>query len=567
MKTVACISLLFTLMIFTVNGQTEESSAPSFPMQLQSGKDRPDLPDYLPPPFGPDFTLPSPPARSDKLPGKTSFILRGVVFKGNTVFSDEELGRVAFPFLERSVTLEDLEELRYRLTRFYVDKGYVNSGAIIKPDQQVDDGEVTYLIQEGRLDDVEVTGNGRLRPSYIRKRIWPDPEQPFNTKVLQERFQLLLQDPLIEQMDGRIRPGISPGEAFLDLHVDRARPYALRFIGDNHRPPSTGAERGTLAGILWNPTGFGDKLDASFSLSEGADEIAAGYTIPLSAYGTRLSLGYSRSKNSVIEEPLASVDIESETETAELKLDHPVLHRLGRSLELGGSLAIRKSNTFLLGESFSFTPGAEAGESRVTALRLTQSFVDRTSTTALALRSTFSLGIDLFGPTIHGNRLPDSKFLTWLGQVQYAQRLRKSWGQLIFRGDLQISEDRLLSTERFAVGGANTVRGYRENELVRDNGYSLSVEWRYPLWPQADEDETKWTLQLAPFMDFGSAWNKGEPAHDDKLHSIGLGLLWSFGDRLAAELYVAHDLEPAAEKQDYDFQDDGIHFRLTIDLL
>ncbi|MBN1931455.1 MAG: ShlB/FhaC/HecB family hemolysin secretion/activation protein [Desulfobacterales bacterium] len=493
--------------------------------------------------------------------------MKSVVFEGNIVFSDEELGRVAFPFLKHSVTLEALEELRYRLTRHYVDKGYVNSGAIIKPDQQVDDGEVIYLIQEGRLDDVEVTGNRRLRPTYIRKRIWPDPEQPFNIKVLQERFQLLLQDPLIEQMDGRIRPGMSPGEAFLDLHVDRSRPYALRFIGDNHRPPSIGAERGVLAGILWNLTGFGDKLDASFSLSEGGDEIAARYTIPLSGEGTRLSLGYSRSNNSVIEEPLASADIESETETVELTLDHPVLHRLGRILEIGGTLEIQKSNTFLLGDPFSFTSGAEAGESRVTALRLIQSFVDRTSTTALALRSTFSLGVDLFGPTIHGNRLPDGKFLTWLGQVQYAQRLRKSWGQLIFRGDLQISEDRLLSMERFALGGANTVRGYRENELVRDNGYNLSVEWRYPLWPRTDADETKWTVHLAPFMDFGSAWNKGESAHDDKLHSIGLGLLWSYGDRLEAELYVAHALEPASEKQDYDFQNDGIHFRFTIDLL
>jgi len=523
--------------------------------------------DYIVPKPGQDFNLPELPTMTVEGPDKTTFSLKGVVFKGNTIFSDETLKTIAEPFISHPLTLSDLEELRYRLTRHYVDNGYVNSGAVLKPDQQVDDGVATYLIQEGRLKDVAVSGNGRLRPNYIRKRIWPDPDQPFNTEALQERFQMLLQDPLIDRMDGRIRPGHTPGEAFLDLDVTRAKPYALSLTGDNHRPPSTGAERVTAAGTLWNLTGFGDRLDAFFGISEGADEASVGYAIPLTAKDTRLSLYYGWSENAVIEEPLASVDIESESQTGELKLEHPLLNSLRRRLDLSLTLSIRKSETYLLGEPFSFTHGAEDGESRVTALRFIQSFVDRTPSTALALRSTLSLGVDLFGPTIHGKGRQDSQFLTWLGQVQYAHRLGDRWGQAIFRGDLQISDDELLSLERFAVGGAGTVRGYRENELVRDNGYSLSVEWRYPVWPWRAQESSKSIFQIAPFMDFGSAWNKGETAHDDRLHSIGVGLLYTYSDWIDAELYLAHDLEKAEEKTDHDLQDDGVHFRVTINLL
>lgn len=567
MKPIVPPTLLFPLLLVAAQAQADGLVTPPTPTQPKPANERPGLPDYLPPDPNRSFTLPPAPRQPDTTPGGASFLLKGVIFKGNKVFSNEDLQTVAAPFLGKEVTLPDLEELRHRITLLYVDHGYVNSGAIIEPNQTVDDGTITFLIQEGRLDQVTVSGNGRLRPGYVRKRIWPDPNQPFNTNALQERFQMLLQDPLIDRMDGRIRPGLDPGEAFLELDIARAKPYALSLIGDNHRPPSTGAERLTAAGTLWNLTGFGDKLDASFGMSEGADEVSAAYSIPLTAQDARLSILCGWSENAVIEEPLSSVDIESESETAELKYEHPILNSLRRRLALGLALSIRKSETFLLGERFSFTPGAEEGESRVTALRFIQSFVDRTPSTALALRSTFSLGIDLFGPTIHGRGRPDSQFLTWLGQVQYAHRLGERWGQIIFRGDVQISDDALLSLERFAVGGAGTVRGYRENDLVRDNGYSLSVEWRYPLWPLGGEGETKNSLQLAPFMDFGSAWNKGEAAHEDRLHSIGAGLLYTYGDWIDAELYLAHDLEKTERKEDHDLQDDGIHFRVTFNVL
>ena len=48
------------------------------------------------------------------------------------------------------------------------------------------------------------------------------------------------------------------------------------------------------------------------------------------------------------------------------------------------------------------------------------------------------------------------------------------------------------------------VRGYLENQVVRDNAVLASVETRIPLvrnTPWAD------SVQLAPFFDYGNAWN------------------------------------------------------------
>lgn len=530
-------------------------------------KERPAPPEYLQKKPGSGFTLPPAPETPGTYPSGAAFELADVVFEGNTVFTDETLRSVAAPFIGEKVTLADLEALRYRLTRTYIDHGYVNSGALLKPGQSVDDGIVTFTIVEGQLKHGNLTGNGRLRPDYIRKRLWPEPQGTFNTNLLQQRFQMLLADPLIEKMDGRIRPGEKPGEAVLDLDVTRARPYALSITADNHSPPSTGAETLTVAGAIRNLTGYGDALNASVGISEGANSLNAGYSVFLNARNTKLSLFYSYSENAVIEEPLADIDIESDLQNAEIELTHPIYRSLNRSIHLGIALAVRESKTYLLDRPFSFSPGADEGESRITLLRLVQSFLDRTYKRALAIRSTVNFGVDLFGPTIHSGNLPDSQYVSWLGQVQYARRIGQTAGELILRGDVQIAEDHLLPLERFAVGGANTVRGYRENEMVRDNGYIVSVEWRYPIWrgnPAKGLEEN--LLQIAPFMDFGTAWNKGEDANDDYLHSVGVGLIWTPTDRIHADFYIAHDIEAAVDKEEYDLQDDGIHFSVTATL-
>ncbi|MCP4693178.1 MAG: ShlB/FhaC/HecB family hemolysin secretion/activation protein [Desulfobacterales bacterium] len=484
----------------------------------------------------------------------------GVVFEGATVFSEDEMRALAEPFIGRMVNVANLEELRHRLTRLYVDNGFLNSGALIKPDQRVDEGVVVFIIIEGRLDEIDVSGVGRLRSEYVTGRLWPDRNQPFNITLLQERFLMLLQDPLIRRMDGRILPGATPGKAALALDVTRERPYGLRLTADNHRPPGSGAEGCVLTGWLHNLTGFGDLLDVSYGISEGVDEFDVAHSVFLFSSNTRFSLHYNYNENSVIEESMKSLDIESESESLDITLMRPIFRTPGLDVELGASLSIRESRTFLLGIPFSFSPGVTDGESRVSVLRLVQSYVDRTPRRALALRSTFNLGLDLFNATMHANGRPDGEYVSWLGQFQYAHRLGKHFGSLILRGDAQLASDELLPLEQFALGGATTVRGYRENELVRDNGFDVSVEWRYPLWDDLSREDSGKQLQLACFMDYGAAWNKGEEARDHRLHSAGLGLLWE-SKWLKAAVYWAHDIEKVAPKADYDLQDDGVHFQ------
>lgn len=497
-------------------------------------------------------------------PGGLRFRLQGLVFSGNTVFTDAELEATAASFLQQAVSLADLEEIRFRLTRKYIDAGYISSGALL-PDQHIADGVVRYRIVEGRLSSIRIEGNGRLRPAYIEDRLRRDADEVLSTGVLQERFRMLLADPLIERLNGALHPGAAPGEAILDLRVTRAKPYRLTAFVDNQRPPSTGAEEVGVRGTLFDLTGFGDSFSFEADKSEGANDLYAGFTLPLTARDTRFLMFYQDDHASVIEESLQIADIKSKFRDFSLGVTHPVVNRLERRLSLGAVLALRRSRTYLLGEPTAFAAGVEDdGTARTTILRLGQEYVQRRPERVLAVRSTLNVGLDAFGATIHDD-LPDSDFLTWTGQLQLAHRFAPADSQLLLRGVVQLASNTLLPQERIAIGGWETVRGYRENELVRDNGYAVSVEYRHPIVGGISEEGRRFGLQLAVFSDLGGGWNKGGEGDRDTLASVGVGVLWSHGP-VGAILYLAHALTSRPDFPDHDLQDEGIQFQVTADV-
>ena len=67
--------------------------------------------------------------------------------------------------------------------------------------------------------------------------------------------------------------------------------------------------------------------------------------------------------------------------------------------------------------------------------------------------------------------------------------------------------------EKCALGGLETVRGYPENTLVRDECFVASLEFRVPVYqlPLAgiSRGPNEGQVQLAAFADYGYAKNKG----------------------------------------------------------
>lgn len=525
-------------------------------------RDRPALPEFD---QQEDVPLALPAVESLDLPPSglataPSLFLKRVLVTDATALSSEAVGQVTQPYLDRNVSAEELQALRTRLSQLYVEQGYITSGVLL-PDQSVRDGTVRYQAVEGRLAEVTVNTDGRLRPQYVASRLHNGgADQPLNVADLRDQLRDLHADPLIQRLDSRLLPTGQRGSARLEIDVVEARPYSLDLKLSNSRAPSVGSEWLEAEFVHRNLLGFGDRAFVRYGTSDGLDDYQLSYAIPVAATGLTAGFSYANSDAQVVEEPFDRIDIRSESEEWAVDVVYPWRRGPNRSLTFIASLENRESQTSLLGIPFSFSPGVRNGASEVAVARLTADWTDRRLNQVFALRGRISLGIDALDATINPGDVPDSEFVTVLAQAQWARRFGENDNQLILRADLQKSFDGLLPLEKFAIGGVNSVRGYRQNLMVRDNGWVASAEVRIPAFHDANGNSNfQWTV----FADLGRGWNEQFDTPDPKsVSSVGAGILWDPLPGLHTELYLAHGLEDV-RFADEDLQDDGIHLQVT----
>jgi len=520
----------------------------------------------LPPP-------PAPPKQANKLPSQIRILVRGFRFEGNQAFSDAELAKVTEPFIYRELSSEDIEQARRAVSLHYVNHGYINSGAVI-PDQSPETGIILIRIVEGKLSKTELHGNKWLGDGYINGHVRRWATQPLNLNKLQDGLQLLRQNPNVQQINAELKPGTAPGESTLDLRVQDQQPFRLGLQVDNQRPPSVGAYELWLLASDLNLTGHSDPLDFKYGIANagqngaefsGVDNLEASYTLPLTRFDTTFGFHFSRLNTSIVEDPFIDLNIESLTTTCGGVLRQPIYQTANQEVALSIGFDWRKNKTRLLGEPFDVSPGAEDGEMSVSVLRLSQEWIERGQNHVLALRSTFNIGLDVFGAadnSVTGD--PNGKFFSWLGQGQYVKRLFNTQNEFVMRVSGQWTSERLLALEQFSVGGMETARGYLENQLVRDRGVVASAEVRVPV---LFNKQGAGIVKVASFFDYGGAWNVDGSPSPTSIYSVGSGLLVAPNKHINAQLYWGYRLRHVEIPNDSGAQGSGISFRINIQAL
>ncbi len=501
------------------------------------------------------------PDTADFLSHRARVFVRRFEIEGNTVFPPEALAAVTSPYEGREITSEELQDVRQELTHLYIRRGYITSGVII-PDQEISGGIITLRVVEGWLSRIEIEGNRYLLTRYLHERIARAAHAPLDINRLQQSLQTLQQDSRIRRVNAELGPGIMPGEGVLKVRVEEEKPVKAFLSFGNTRPPGTGAYRGEGVVVHQSLFGWGDVLEGRFGMTEGNSDFGVTYTVPVTARDTAVSVSYRKGESTVIEQGFRDLDIRSESATFGTSLRHPLFRTPEQEFALVLSGELRREKTFLLGQPFSFSEVPEA-TTHATVLRFAQEWVRRSRTEVLAVRSGLSLGIDAFGATVSGTGA-DGRFFAWLGQVQWIRHMAENGMQMVFRSDIQLTGDALLPMEKFPVGGLNSVRGYRENQLVRDNGAAGSLELRVPL---LRNDQGDAIVQFAPFADFG--WSKNarkDTPSPRSIASVGAGIRWAITPKGHFQLYAGYPLKKL-KNTGHDLQDEGVHFQLIWQVL
>ena len=477
---------------------------------------------------------------------------------GSTVFSQEELTNAIAEYRNRPLSLPELFQARSVITQLYIDRGYVNSGAYIPP-QELNDGTVRIAILEGELEAIEVSGTQRLTPKYISSRIENAAGKPVNVDSLLSALQLLRLDPLISNVSAELSAGIEPGTSLLDIQVEEADVFNMSVSYNNQKSPSIGSIQRAVGFNHGNLLGIGDRFNFNYSNTEGSNSFDATYALPINARNGTIGVSYGGNSNDVVEEAFTPLDIQSESRYLEVNLRQPVVLKPNQELALGMSFSRSESETSLQNLNTPLSRGAEDdGETKVSAIRLFQEYVNRNDKKVLAFRSQFSIGIDAFDATINDDA-PDSTFFAWRGQSQWVRRLDEDF-LFLLRGDVQLSTGSLVPLEQFRLGGANSARGYRQDLSLGDSGLFASAELRVPILRFRKIDGL---VQIAPFFDVGTLWNTDDlEIANSTLPSLGVGLNFSMGTRFNARLDWGIPLVEVENKGD-SLQEDGIHFAVN----
>ncbi|WP_432812354.1 ShlB/FhaC/HecB family hemolysin secretion/activation protein [Pantanalinema sp. GBBB05] len=522
----------------------------------------PPAPTPLPPPeqLLPAPTTPpeTPGDPSIPLPETPTITVQRFEVTGSTVFSKEQFAAVTAPFTNKPISLAELFQARDKVTQLYVDNGYVTSGAYIPP-QKLEGGVVEIRVVEGSLEDIKVTGTRRLSPNYVRRRIEVGTKTPLNRNQLLETLQLLRLNPLIENLSAELSAGSRPGVSLLEVRVAEADSFNTSLVFDNQRSPSVGSDRRQFQLNEGNLTGLGDNLFVAYINTQGSNEFDFIYSIPFNPRNGTISFSFTRSTSKVIEEPFDVLNIESESNYFELSIRQPLIQTPTQDFAIGLTGSYRTGSATLLGDIPFPALGADAdGETKITALRFFQEYTQRSSQAVFAARSQFSFGLDALDSTINPDP-PDSEFFAWRGQVQWVRLLAPDT-LLLLRGDLQLADRPLVPVEQFGIGGALSVRGYRQDFLLTDNGFFGSAEVRIPILrlPKVPA-----LLQLTPFVDFGTGWNNGDRPDPDPrtLASVGLGLRLQISNNFNARFewgipLVSTDIEKRT------WQEKGLYFSI-----
>ncbi len=227
-----CVCLLFNSVTESASlAQTvRQISQPSTPLpqdiipppQLFPPVQTPKLkPEPLPPPeqllVPPSSAPPSQRPAPESVPEKIT--VKRFEVTGSSVFDQKQLDKILAPYTNKLLSFTEIFQVRAAITKLYVKKGYITSGALIPP-QTIQNGIVKIQIIEGSLEAIEVTGTRRLNPDYIRNRL--PKSQPFNQKRLLEALQLLQLNPRIKNIQAELEAGSSLDTTVLNVRVQEA---------------------------------------------------------------------------------------------------------------------------------------------------------------------------------------------------------------------------------------------------------------------------------------------------------------------------------------------------------
>ncbi len=449
----------------------------------------------------------------------TPIYIQDIDIQGNTVLPLEMLEQVVQPLKGRQNTLADIQRTVDQISKLYHEKGYFLAKAYL-PAQKLIDNRLLIQVLEGKLGQVVINNQSRVREQLINKYLEHIPQDRALNNDDANRTLLLLSDVSgISNVNARLEVGQQQGytDIFVDVYPEPL--WSGRLGIDNQGSSYTGQYR--FNGWLESHSllGYGESLTA-YALVSDADLLSGQFAIKFPT-ASGLIFGAHIGKTSYeLGEQFEVLDASGTSNYYSMSLMYPLLKTQTQSFTIGMTLDDRQLMDKIAATTTQVDKGLRAARLNLSYMQHDDFGIGQTrggnsqinfvgSFGNLDIKTPSALNIDQASAKTNGSF--QSYQLNLTRQQMLAPRVMltaKLYGQLASKN--------LDSSEAFTF---SPMRAYPSAEGLGDEGWGHSLTLNYHYSP---------LLNMYLFNDFGkSTVNKNrysDETNSYRLDSAGFGV-------------------------------------------
>jgi hemolysin activation/secretion protein len=415
-------------------------------------------------------------------------LIKSFKFEGEIkAFKVSDLQNLLLDLNGKPLTFDQMQLAADRIKDFYNAKGFFLAQAII-PKQEIKDGVLIIIINEGKLDSKEPYKINKkdLRISEQRVKAYMDDALKDNfLKESVERGLLNINDNPGVRTSLTLEPGIDPGSTKMILDVNEGPLVQGSVSVDNYGNRYTGDIRATASVDFNNPSGIGDQIGILGTKAiEGDLELKKiFYNFPIGTEGLRAGAFYSVVDFKIGKELKTNPISTGKAENANLNLKYPIYRSTAESLltnfnydkkylyntNAGSVTSDKELDNYTLGFTYQKIDQFIGGGYTQASINFTRGDLDLSKVPS-----------SLSGDQGTSGYKTNGSFNKQNIQLSRIQQLPEKF-TLNFVGDAQFASKNLDTSEKMSLGGPSGVRAYPTGEASGDEGYRYSLDLRYNL--------------------------------------------------------------------------------------
>ncbi len=442
-------------------------------------------------------------------------VLQEIIIKGNTKVSSDKLSSMLTVKTGSILNSKELNENVRSIETYYRDQGYILTK--VSDVAMGTGGVLTITINEGMLEGIEVKGNEKTKTNVITREMKLKPNQPFNVKDAKRSMQKVYNLGYFEDVNMKLNPGKEPNAIVLETTVVEQKTGRFSIGGGYSKSDG-------MIGIIElgddNFRGTGDKVKLRWEFGGSASNknYEVSYTRPW-LDDKQTSLGFSfydmtNEYNDYDDDGNTKATYDKRRKGFDITLGRPQ----GEYTQNYITLKQRKDQyvEWVSGDNYLTDPQYIAND------YLKNNFG---TTRSISLMRVYDSRDNVFSPT-EGNRVAltaefagkalggDFNFNKYTAETR--NYLKVGRAQVVaLRGTVGYADGKMPDSQRFAVGGSDSLRGYRDDQFKGNKMLAATAEYRFPIAKK---------VEGVAFTDVGKAWQGEGYKLKDLEASVGVGI-------------------------------------------